>query len=116
MKNEKILIDKLKDLDQQSDDVKGISAKIDELRAKGYAMLDQVPAHKRTCAIKVKHRVNVIMERATEETDQCIASNVDSPPNHDLNVRHTETISHKSNLILFQFSVKSKRLSFRGVA
>lgn len=77
----------MNDLNQQSEDVTGIFSKIDELRQKGYAMLRDVPAGKRTCAIKVQHRVDVIMERATEGSDQCIALNVESIPNQEINVR-----------------------------
>lgn len=87
VRNEKVVINDLNDLDQQSEDVKGIFSKIEELRKKGYDMLNDVPAQKRTCAIKVKHRVDIIMEKATEESDQCIASNVAPIPNHELNVR-----------------------------
>lgn len=87
VKNEKIVINELNDLNKQSEDVKGIFRKIDELRKKGYDMLNDVPAQKRTCAIKVKHRVDVIMERATVKSDQCIASNVEAMPSHEINVR-----------------------------
>lgn len=90
MKNETVVINDLSDLNQQSEDVKGIFSKIEELRTKGYAMLNDVPAEKRTCAIKVKHRVDVIMERATEDSDQCVASNVESDPSHEINVRPIE--------------------------
>lgn len=90
VKNEKIVINDLNDLNKQSEDVKGIFSKIEELRKKGYDMLNDVPAQKRTCAIKVKHRVDVIMERATEESDQCIASNVEALPSHEINVRQIQ--------------------------
>lgn len=86
MENEKTLINDLNDLNKQSEDVNGIFSKIDELREKSYDMLNNIPVHKRTCAIKVKHRVDVIMERATEGSDQCIASNVESVPSHEINV------------------------------
>lgn len=93
VKNVKVVINDLNDLDKQSEDVKGIFNKIDELRKKGYSMLNDVPAERRTCAIKVKHRVDVIMEHATEQSDECIATNVESIPSHELNVRPFETQS-----------------------
>lgn len=74
-------------LNKQSDDVKGIFSKIDELRKKGYDMLSSVPAQKGTCKTKVKYRVDAIMDRATELSDQCIELNVEAVPTHEINVR-----------------------------
>lgn len=75
-------------MNKETEDVKGIFAKIEEIRKKGYDMLNTVPAQKRTCAIKVKRRIDVIMERAEERSDECIASNVEAVPSPELNVRH----------------------------
>lgn len=84
---EKNVINELDDMEKVSEDAKAILAKIEEIRKKGSDQLKNFIDLRKTCAIKIKFRIDRIMSTAKENCDLCIGDNVDSNPTNQFNVR-----------------------------
>lgn len=82
-------INDLQDLDANSDDVKDVYEKIDELEKRGLELRNRVADNGATCSIQVRYYIKEIIERAKEHCDYCVLKNLnkgDESTLNDLNV------------------------------
>lgn len=70
-------INELKDLNANLPDVIEIYDKIKELERSGVDLLNTVPDNGATCSVQVKFYITAIVDRAKEQCDFCIQTNVD---------------------------------------
>lgn len=85
-KNRVVVVDELRDLNQNSTDVIAVYDKMKQLEQKGFELVVTVPDSGATCSVKVRYHISTIIERSKQECDDCVVANLEKEHQTELNV------------------------------